>query len=488
MLLQYWPRLQAVSSVIESPPGDTHLHVLDEHRFEASRVAASAAQRVLLCRGRVAEHEARDAWWHAHEFVYGGIRERYDVAATVVRPEVGLKYSTRVDGAALRMKVGGVEVESREVPYAIAEHVLPRLAKLGVRRFFPEVMSESDVTVLGMKRKLDAGVHGDLHCASVCATHRFLPSAFWGGMEAWKAMAGRARALGIEIGAWFAPHFSPHAAIFREHPEWLVTDVNTLPAGGGYGHNVITTADWQSGIFEWVLADIRRWREEGGLDYLFTDSWANLGLVQRNYAAGMRVNFDALGRLYGEFHRLGLAVHSFEGISPFGVSRFGLADLRNDLLGAAGGIVGQNDFGWWVGEEDMAFGIGMHVAPRKRDPEEIRRIAFRLMANRGLMMADALCDGLYEAPAWVAEMNRAYERALPHMKVRRLLAGGAGVEWLGEDATVVWTFAPLEMTAEPGVCIERLAGDGAAPRRAPADGRVTLPAWGVYRLSEPGPA
>jgi hypothetical protein len=325
----------------------------------------------------------------------------------------------------------------------VADKILPRLARQGIRRFFPEVMSQSDVTEYGLKRKLDDGMHGELHCSSVCSTHRFLPAEFWGGTKAWRYMADKARALGIEIGAWFAPHLSPRAPIFQEHPEYRMIAANTEMDGGGYGFTSIIAADWNTGIREWVRNDFQRWKEEGGLDYIFTDSWANMGLLQQNFSAAMRTNFEALGRFYADLQQIGIKSHSFEGISPFGMSRFGIADLRGDLLGAREGIVGQNDFGWWVGEEDMAFGVCLMANDRKRTPQELERILFRLMANRAFAGFDNQYDGRHELPAWWTRLNHIYRRALPHMKTRRLLPGGAGVHWTDAESSVIWAYPDL---------------------------------------------
>ena len=327
-LLQFWPKFDTVSSLVESPPGSDVLHVIDEYCFPLANRATTTPKWVLFTPGSFAPHEARDLWWAAYEHVGEIIRRPFGITPTVVVPEVGLKYRTRVAEGKLRMTISGKEVESREVPYAIAERVLPRLAAQGIRRFFPEVMSQSDVTEDGLKRKLDFGVHGDLHCASVCATRRFLPADFWGGMAGWRFMADKGRNAGIEMGTWFAPHFSPRAAILEQHPEYKMIDSTGLPAAGGYGFQTLLVADWNSGIRDWVLSDLKRWKEEGGLDYVFTDSLSNMGLVQANYAVGMRGNFTALGHLYGDLQRFGIKSFSFECVSPFGVGRFGTADLR----------------------------------------------------------------------------------------------------------------------------------------------------------------
>ena len=481
-LLQYWPTLVNVASLIESPVNSTRLQVVDEYRFPLTRHATTTPQYVLLCPGKLADHEARDLWWEAYQLVYGGIRKHYGVRESVVRPELGKAYSTRVVGDELLMTVGGVEVKSTEVPYALADHVLPQLAKMGIRRFWPEVMSQSDVTEWGMKRKFDGGIHGELHCSSVCSTHRFLPAEFWGGLRAWKYMADKARSLGIEIGSWFAPHFSPRSPIFQEHPEWRLTGPASGTYGGGYGFGSLNMVDWNTGIFDWVLNDIKRWKQEAGLDYLWTDSYSNLGLIMPNYAQGMRDNYDALGRLYGEFTKLGIKAFSFESVSPFGLMGCGFSDLGGDKRDQDKSVAGQNDFGWWVGHEDMAFNACMYqLYTPKRSEDELRGIQFRMMANRGFVMLNSLITGNYQIPRWWIELNHTYEQALPHMKVRRLVPDGAGVRWLDGHRQVLWAYRDTKLPIPSGAKVEELIG----PEVRRVSSADTLSAKGgcVYKIS-----
>jgi hypothetical protein len=480
-LLQYWPDFDSISSLLESPHGSARLVVIDEYRFPLAHAASSRAQHVLVTAGPLAEHEARDLWWEAHRFIYGGLCTRFGVPESVARPELGKSYGARVDGNTLKYSVEGHEVDSTEAPYAIADYVLPKLAAQGIKRYWPEVMSQSDVTEFGMKRKLEDGIHGDLHCASVCATHRFLPAEFWGGLKAWKYMADRAHELGMEIGAWFAPHLSPNSPILREHPEWRITSAQSLPDGGGYGFSSLVSLDWNTGIFDWILADLARWKAEGGLDYLWTDSWSNLGLLQMNYREGMRTNFAAQGRLYGELAKLGIKTFAFESISPFGLMACGFADLRGDIMAQDHAVAGQNDFGWWVGEEDMAFNACMYkVQTRERDDAELHGIQFRLMANRGYAMLDSARTGPYDLPAWWITLNIIYEQVLPHMRVRRLLPDGAGVRWLDGDTQVLWAFRDTVIPIEPDVLVEEVIG--ADTRTVAHAGTLAAAGGRVYRL------
>lgn len=480
-LLQYWPTLDSVSSLVESPKGSDLLHVVDEIRFPLSRSITTHAKHVLFCAAPLAEHEARNLWWETRDAIYGLSRAMFHIAPTSPAPEIGLKYGTRVVDGRLRMNIGGSEVDSTEVPLAIAERILPVIAAQGVTRFMPEVMNESDVTVLGMKRKLDDGVHGDLHCSSVCSTHRFFPSEFWGGIKAWRVMADKARSLGIEIGAWFAPHFSPRAALWAEHPEYRMTSVTGLPAGGGYGFQTLVVADWNTAIFDLVLADLKKWKDEGGLDYIFTDSLSNMGLVQANYSAAMRTNWKRLGELFGEIQKVGIKSLSCECISPWLASRFGVADLRGDLLGQDRSVAGQNDFGWWANELDMAGGLSLFVAARKRTPEQMEEFLFNAIASGGYICYEHEYSIPHKLADWWVRLNHTFNQVRPQMKSRRLLANRAGVQWNDGDTRVIWTFTNHAIELPASARIEKLNGRTSQP--VAHNGRVTLPARGVYRIA-----
>ncbi|MCX5660072.1 MAG: hypothetical protein NTW19_10165 [Planctomycetota bacterium] len=485
-MLQFWPQLDSVSSLVESPPGSDLLHVVDEHRFSLSGNVATNTKWILFAPAGpqgLPEHEARDLWLAARDHVYGLSRSRFGIKMARPLPEVNLKYATRVEtgpkGAKIRISLGGHEVDPAEAPYAIAEHVLPKLAAQGVRRFFPEVMSVSDVTEMGLRRKADDGIHGDLHCSSVCSTHRYFPSDFWGGIKAWRAMYDKAKSLGMELGAWFSPHFSPRTPIFERNPEYRMISVTGLPAGGGYGFQTLCVGDWNTGLYKEVLDDMRKWKEEGGLDYLFVDSLSNMGLLQANYAAAMRTNWEPLGRLFAEFQQLGIKALSCECISPWMISRFGVADLRGDLLGQDRSVAGQNDYGWWADAQDMAGDFTMFLAARKRSEPEMERFMFRHMAHRGYLCLENQFGVEHTLAPWWIRLNHAYLKALPNMERRRLLPDRAGTAWEDGRASVVWTFSgDVAITPAMGAKVEVIDG----PPPTSAGGSLSLPAWGAYRI------
>jgi hypothetical protein len=259
-LVQNWPKLGSISSLIESKVGSDLLHTVDEYRFVESGNVTLPEKRILFSTGKLAEHEGFNVWKGLKDYAYGASCKRYGITPTRVRPEFGGEFfgwPKNKHDETLWMRIGNVVVPNHEYLYAVAEHALPAMAKQGVKRYFT-TKHFSDVTECGTERKIDGGVHGGMFCASICATHRFFPSEFWGGIKGWKALVDKGHALGMEIGCWLAPHFSPRAAIFKEHPEYLMKDVTGLPAGGGYGKDSIIVADWNTGIADWVLDDLKR--------------------------------------------------------------------------------------------------------------------------------------------------------------------------------------------------------------------------------------
>jgi len=96
-LLQYWPNYANIASLIESRVKSTGCrswtntgHV-DPAGQDAAAIRAPEPRQVGGARGR-------DLWWRPTSFVYGGIRKHYGICESVVRPELGKSYSTRVVG------------------------------------------------------------------------------------------------------------------------------------------------------------------------------------------------------------------------------------------------------------------------------------------------------------------------------------------------------------------------------------------------------
>jgi hypothetical protein len=494
VLLGFWPELDGLSSLIESRPGEEVLHVVDEYRLPLANELVTPSKWILFTPGHLPEHEARDLWWDVNRAVRDGVMARFGLTPSRMIPEGAYHHNfmgmiqRRIHNGIHQLSLTGDNwFNHYELIDAYADQVLPRLAELGFRRFKPDPVTESDVTVIGMVRKLDWGAHGDLHCASCCATQRYLPSNFFGGMRAWRRMVERGHELGLEIGAWISPHFSPRAPIFAEHPEYRMIDVVGQPAGGGYSFQTLVTADWNSGIADYVFNDLKRWKEEGGIDYLWVDSVSNLGMVQVNYAERMRTNFAAYNRFLARLQGISIANLTFEAMPVMGCPNFGIVDLQGSHAGQRKDVAGQNDFGWWADEPDMLCEMGLNVDGAVRKPKEAARIQFQGMASRGIVFyAQHAANGGFITrepgiPDWWKQNIAIFNRAETFMRgTRRLLPDRAGVVWHSDSGRCVWTFKAAEVPVKPGETVTAVHG----PAGTISAGKATLPAGGVYRIEE----
>ena len=492
-LLGYWPEFDGLSSLIESRAGEDVLHVLDEYRLPLANELVTPSKWILFTPGNFPEHEARDLWWDVQQAVHGGMRERFGVAPSRNLPE-GAYHQGFMMVMTRRMHKGRLQlspcegewVEHYELIDAFADRVLPRLAELGFKRFKPDPVHETDMTTLTMTRGIDS-CYGEMHVGSACVSHRYLPSTFWGGMRAWRRLAERGHELGMEIGHWLAPHLSPRAPIFEKHPEWRMIDALGFPSGGGYGFQTLVVGDWNSGLADWMLADLRRWRDEAGLDFLWVDSFSNMGLVQMNYAERMRTNYAAFARFLARVQEIGIRELTFESTSALGCPSFGMTDLQGAKLAQRHDVAGQNDFGWWADEPDMICDMNIDLGGFTRSAEESARLQFQALASRGTIFYTPLAEhgGFVTRepgiPDWWRQNLAVFNRAEPFMRgTRRLLPDRAGVAWHSEAGRCVWTFAEAEAPITPGETVETLHGVPAVI----AGGKARLAGGGVYRLRE----
>ena len=64
-----------------------------------------------------------------------------------------------------------------------------------------------------------------------------------------------------------------------------------------------------------------------------------------------------------------------------------------------------------------------------------------------------------------------------------LVPGLSGVRWDDGTVEVIWTYRDLPLDVPEGRQVEVLGGGDGEPRQIAGGGRVTLPAWGVYRVA-----
>ena len=442
VLIGYWVDPHAVKSLIQKNPGEDVIFALDEYDFPLTNSVTTPAKHVVFSPspGGVPrlKHEVIDLWTRAWDHTGGIIRGFFGIKNCEPLPIGGPSYKGR--NSVLRSELAGGRqpdwlweakdgkfyfllegdrVESHDFLYWTADKILPKLHEKGLKRIMFEPVHESDFTELAFAYHAETGWHSDLVCTSICGSHRYVPAAFYDGWKGWNYLAAKARSYGISLGHWIGLHLTPRAPIVQEHPEYLIQHVNTLAHGGGYSHQFIGSINWCSGAKQWFLEDMRRWREEGGLEWLFFDSWPNLGCTPLNYAGLMEPMQYELGDVLAQLQQMGYNWFSFEGTSPFGVHQYGLWDPMEDYeKHVSQGVAGQNDFATWIGHEYMGYNqaLGPNLNSH-RDKSGIPAMSFRYMANRSLTLVTG------------DEMLLTYQTLQPLMRKRFILPDDRGVLW-----------------------------------------------------------
>jgi len=495
VFLGYWHDRHSVKSLIQKNPGEEVIFVLDEYGFELAREVTIPAKHYLFSPspevGRP-RHEVIDMWTRAMEYTGDLIRGYFGIKLCHPLPSDGPHYAGKVNVDRSELAGGpqedwlwreengkfyfmleGDKVESRQMPYWMADTVFPRLAAKGCKRVsFIQPFHESDFTELAFAYHAQTGWHSDLYVTSVCGSHRYVPSEFYDGWRGWRYMADKARTYGFSLGHWIGFHLTPRARIVQEHPEYLVTHANTKRFGGGYGHQCICGINWRSGARQWFLDDLRRWFDEG-LSWLWFDSWPNLACLSYNYADGMAPMQAETPEVLAELQRIGYDWFGFEGTSPFGVPAYGLSDPMQDYEAhVQQGVCGQNDFGKRIGHEYMAWNEGMlHVALNpERSRDQIPDWSFRYIANRSLNIV-------------TDEDRRTYVRLVPLMQKRYMLPDDGGVRWqAGDGQEVLFTYTAQAYPVPPGATVTRVQGDSEQQVECPG-GMLQATARTAYRIT-----
>ncbi|MCY3019442.1 MAG: hypothetical protein NTW87_10510 [Planctomycetota bacterium] len=504
VLLGFWNDPHSVKSLIQKNPGEDVIFVLDEYDVPLASTADFPAKWVLFSpspdarKGRP-KHEAVDLWTRACDHTAGIIRGFFGIKPceplltgtpaytgrnSVAREELagGRKrdWLWRAENGKFYFLLEGDRIESHDFLYWLADKKLPQLRAQGVTRVTCEPVHESDFTELAFAYHAETGWHGDLFVASICGSQRYRPAPFYDGWRGWRYLAGKARRLGMDLGHWVGLHLTPRSPILREHPEYILQHVNTLGHGGGYSHMGICSINWCSGARKWFLDDFRRWHDEG-LQWLFFDSWPNLGCTPLNYGGRMEPMQWELGRVLAGLQRIGYDWFSFEGTSPFGVHQYGLWDpMREYEKHVSGGVAGQNDFAWWIGHEYMGYNqiLGPNINP-KRDRRTLAEMSFRYAANRSLTLVQKHHYDLYP---YVDGLDHTYAALQPLMRKRFLLPDDRGVRWEARDGReVVWSYRSFAHVVPEGAAVARIR-NGAAERVACTGGVLRTEPWTAYRI------
>lgn len=499
VLLGYWKDEHSIKSIVQKNKEEDVIFVVDEYDFALTKEVEIPAKHILYSAGKRQKHEEVNMWTAAYDYTTKIIRDFFGVETcqplligepkevgrnSVSREELagGRKedWLWKVENNKFYFKLDGDWVESHDKLYWIADNLLPRLHEQGVKRVRFEPVHESDFTEEAFAYHAETGWHGDLTVCSICGSRRYVPAQFYDGWRGWNYLADKAKKFDISLGHWVGMHLTPRAPILKEHPEYLIQHVNTLGLSGGYSHLSICSINWCSGAKQWFLDDMKRWHDEGGLEWLFFDSWPNLGCTALNYAGRMEPMQFEMGKLLADLQKIGYSWFSFEGTSPFGVHQYGLWDPMEDYQDhTSGGVLGQNDFGTWIDHEYMGYNqlLGPKVN-KKRSPEKLEEMSFRYMANRSLTLVQAIKTGHYTMKN---ENPKIYSELQPMMMKRTLLPDDQGVLWNSDKGQALFAYTSFSHQLPENVRVEKVTGKKVEEVSTP-NGILTTEAWTAYRI------
>ncbi len=484
VFLGYWKDRHSVKSLVQKNPGEDVIFVLDEYDFPITGSIITPRKNFLFSANPDPKtprprHEVIDMWTRACDMTAEIIRGYFGIKHCQPLPTGGPVYAGRNSIPREELKGGrkkdwlwsydskkgefyfhldGEKIPRRDFLYWVADKKLPQLHKRGVRRVMFEPIHESDFTEDAFAFHAETGWHGDLTVCSICGSRRYVPAQCYDGWRGWNYLASKARKLGMSLGHWVGLHLTPRAPILREHPEYIIQHVNTLAHSGGYSHLSICSINWCSGAKKWFLDDMKRWHDEGDLEWIFFDSWPNLGCTAINYCGKMEPMQWEMGKVLAELQKIGYNWFSFEGTSPFGVHQYGLWDpLTAYKKHVSGGILGQNDFATWIGHEYMGYNqmLGPNIN-KERNKSTIPEMSFRYMANRSLTLVMPDLSGHNPIPE---ENQWTYARIQPIMQKRFILPDDSGVRWESKDGRqALFAYKTLTLPLRKGAKVLEIRG------------------------------
>jgi hypothetical protein len=481
VFLGYWKDRHSVKSLVQKNPGENVVFILDEYDFALTGRIETPRKNFLFsanpARQPRKKHEVIDMWTRASDFTAETIRGYFGIKPCVPLLSGGPVISGRACVSREAFKDGrkdnwiwsydkgefyyhydGEKIARRDFLYWVADKKLPQLHEEGIRRVSFQPIHESDFTEEAFAFHAETGFHGDLTVCSICGSRRYVPAQCFDGWRGWNYLASKARKLDMSLGHWVGLHLTPRAPILREHPDYIIQHVNTLPHSGGYSHLSICSINWCSGARQWFLDDMKRWHDEGGLEWLFFDSWPNLGCTALNYGGKMEPMQWEMGGVLAELQKIGYNWFSFEGTSPFGIHHYGLWDPMSDFKKhLSGGVLGQNDFANWIGHEYMGYnqilGPGIN---KERDKSTLTEMSFRYMSNRSLTLVNTDLGGRYAVPK---DYQWTYGRVMFMMQKKFMLPDDSGVRWEStEGRQVLFSYRKFSFPVPRGAKVTEIRG------------------------------
>jgi len=437
IFLGYFEQARAIQTICQKNAGEDNYHIQENMDFRLASEGELTGKTILFApkAGRT-EAQTRNIWFDVNEYMNDSYREQAGIRRSRLLPTDhfwGWR-TLPIDG---HLYFGEPEnpIPAEKYLEHLAETYVPRVYEKGIRRFWFRPYATNDTTELMFWCKADRGrgiLDGGVQFSSCCTVWEYKPSKMFGGGEAARRFYELGHKAGVEIGMWVGNHISTKAPILADHPEWVLKDRNAANPAGGYDDLTMAIVDWNSGARDWILQDVLDWKKNYGLDFIFFDSFGNLGLKCRNYAReDLADNFDGAMKFLAAVTQAGIDVMP-EGLSFVGVPFMGL-DNSGVMQSESDPLVGQNSLGWFVGNEDMLTGCHPFTEWNPNvDPQRFWTMQFKAIANKAVLSIQK------QVPDEAAANFRIYNQVEPYMQRRTLLERDLGVLWDSGDGKGVF--------------------------------------------------
>lgn len=424
-VVTYFESPGALKSVTETQPGEDFVTVADFHYGTLSREFQTQPRLVLAAATPSPDTRAKrlNRWTGWFDRTTALWQEALGLRRTETLPAIGL------DGTG----GGGVDPGTTypELLLVWAER-MPWLREQGIRGVIlhtPEWQSAATEPT---------AIFGGNNCSPM----RYRLSDLLGGDDGLKQFCDAAHAHGVKVFVWIAGHLHNEAPIWKEHPEWAVRNEGETLWDGHY--QTIHSLSFAQGARDWVAADLRHVREATGVDGVWFDSFANLGIQPVHFGSlGREPNAPGVLGFLGDLSGMGYEI-MLESLSQLGVSSWG--NLAPEDL---------------QGQEELLYNTSLrtYLDDWRASPAAYSEgYYFRALAARaplGLWIREYRgrpAPFPLPLPDWLAPRNRAYAQVEPRMRFREVLEDGLGVLWRDErqELSALFAFRDGPFTFERG--------------------------------------
>lgn len=440
-LAMFYERMEAVRSVQEIFPGDSHVSHTDCLYFPLTSTHTTVPKLHLALVTRsdpLAEHESRTRWQEMDDHVRQLIADELRFVRHDPMPSVGMNIDSGWLGRIKQIDAGAKSLAEVNVRRLLVHHP-GWLNGRGLRQketpFEIPQRLLTDPKKPGEPAKLSNDTGGD------CSIHDYVPQSPQ-VRDAWVQLTTDLKALDIEYWAWVTGMVYGTGPVVEQFGEARFTrNAPGVDFSSGYpgsngraGHRGIPITD--PAIRDWWLDRVKSARNELGVAGFWADSFQNMFMSQMNY---QRDDWSPNVRAWWEV----VSQHTRDGLGWMSEST-GFPSLSCSI--EVGGNPHDFEGVWWTLPYVTRWYRGEHV-PHKGTPQA-DRLYFRSLANKG-PVAPGLSFGPYTGDAVRAqipkfgEYSMQYLAALPKMKRPFQLPDDRGVLWLelqGDDRGVLFSF------------------------------------------------